>query len=276
MDLKDDYLELLKKTLTYSLWDPPPVPVSRFQHALPTWKRGLAMVLQRIFSVRGIQLVKTFPYSDDDIREGRVIPELAHTMIGKVRLDQLHDAIETILEEDVDGDLIEAGVWRGGACMLMRAVLKCHGVDDRKVFVADSFSGFPPPDLERHADDYLFENDRGADFLTVPLEKVRENFRAYGLLDEQVVFVPGFFESSLAAADIDRLSLIRVDADMFGSTLAALKELYPRLQAGGFCIVDDYAGFECRRAVDAYRQDNGIEEPIQRIDHSGIFWRKSS
>ncbi len=70
--------------------------------------------------------------------EGRDWPLLGHTMIGIKRLDNLQFCVERVLADDVPGDLIETGVWRGGATIFMRAILKAHGVTDRRVWVADS------------------------------------------------------------------------------------------------------------------------------------------
>ena len=128
----------------------------------------------------------------------------------------------------------------------MRAVLAAYGVNDRKVYVADSFAGLPPPAPE------IFPADAGDTchthrFLSIPLEAVVENFRRYGLLDEQVVFLKGWFEDTLPTAPMSQLAVIRLDGDMYGSTMIALQNLYPKLSPGGFCIIDDYALKGCRQ-----------------------------
>jgi O-methyltransferase len=274
MDSSHRYLDLLKKALSYSLWDPPPVPLDRVRNKLSFWKRAGIGFLERLLALKNLRLVWALPYSAEDLALGRTFPELAHTMIGLRQLNQLQEAVETTLAEGIDGDLIEAGVWRGGACIFMRAVLLCHGIENRRVFVADSFDGFPPPDLKRYPADKQYVVDRGSGFARVPLDEVKANFEKYGLLDDRVVFVSGYFETSLANAGIERLSVLRIDADMYGSTWAALTQLYPLLSPGGFCIVDDYAAFECRGAVDEYRRSHDISEVIERIDHSGIYWRR--
>ena len=82
--------------------------------------------------------------------EGRDWPDQAHTMIGLQRLDNLHFCVEDALARGVPGDLMETGVWRGGAAILMRAILKVNGVTDRLVWAADSFEGLPPPDPAKY------------------------------------------------------------------------------------------------------------------------------
>ena len=201
-------------------------------------------------------------------------PVHAETMIGLARLDNLQQAVETVLTERVPGDLIETGVWRGGACILMRAVLAAYGDSDRTVWAADSFQGLPRPDSETYpADtgDVLYTIDH----LAAGLDEVRANFRRYGLLDEQVRFLPGWFRDTLPSAPIERLAVLRLDGDLYESTIIALKALYPKLSRGGFVIVDDYGAVPaCREAVGDYRREHGIVESMVEIDWTGVYWRK--
>lgn len=201
-------------------------------------------------------------------------PRDAETMIGLRRLDNVEACLSSVIEDDVPGDVIEAGAWRGGAAIFMRAILAAYGDTDRTVWVADSFRGLPKPDPIRHP------ADRGLDYtmhseLSVGVEQVRQNFARYGLLDDQVEFLVGWFKDTLPSAPIDDLALLRLDADLYESTLDALTCLYPKLSPGGYCIVDDYGLLEaCRRAVHDYRKDHGITEPIHAVDWTGVYWRR--
>ena len=210
-----------------------------------------------------------------DLREdGRMWPGQGLTMIGLKRLDQLQECISEVIEQQIPGDLIETGVWRGGASIFMRAVLKAHGAGDRRVFVADSFAGLPPPDSA------AYPQDRGdvhhqIRFLAVSHEQVAENFEKYGLLDEQVVFLRGWFKDTLPDAPSDCFSVIRLDGDMCESTMDGLVHLYPKLSPGGYCIIDDYSALDrCKEAVHDYRNKHDIEAPIHEIDWTGVYWRK--
>jgi O-methyltransferase len=186
------------------------------------------------------------------------------TMIGLRRLDDLQACVESVVRDGVPGDLIEAGAWRGGASLLMRATLDSLG-EERAVVVADSFQGFPAGAEEDLA---------GFDFLAVPLEEVRESFARLGL-ERRVEFVPGFFEETLAGLPARTWSLVRVDADTYEPTRAALDALYPGLAPGGYVVLDDYGSFEgSRRAVDEYREEHGITEPLEQIDFTGARWRR--
>ena len=136
--------------------------------------------------------------------EGREWPAMAHTMIGWKRLENIQRCVEDILAKKIPGDLIETGVWRGGAIIFMRAVLKAYDVTDRCVWGADSFAGLPKPDVERFPADEGDQTHTHPE-LAVSLDQVRANFEKYGLLDDQVRFLPGWFRDTLPTAPIDRL-----------------------------------------------------------------------
>lgn len=205
---------------------------------------------------------------------GLLGPTVAHTMVGVDRLDNLRRLTQLTLDEHVPGDFIETGVWRGGCCILMRGILAVNEIRDRKVYVADSFAGVPPPRPEVYPADRDLRLDLSTE-LSVSLETVKENFRRYGLLDDQVVFVEGLFSETLPALDAGPFALARLDGDLYESTYIALQCLYPRLSPGGFLIVDDYGVIEaCRRAVDDYRKEHNIDAPINWIDRTGVWWRR--
>ncbi len=207
-----------------------------------------------------------------EVKNGGYWPERAHTMIGRKRLDNLHECLDRVIADGIPGDCIETGVWRGGATIFMRAFLAAHDVLDRKVFVADSFAGLPPPD-PRYPQDQNDEHHK-VTFLSVGLEEVKSNFAKYDLLDSQTVFLPGFFEETLPEAPIHRLALLRLDGDMFSSTIQVLDSLYEKVSRGGFVVVDDYGLEGCKAAVDHFREREGITENMERVDWSGVYWRK--
>jgi O-methyltransferase len=207
--------------------------------------------------------------------EGRDWPPFAHTMIGWLRLDNLHRCAEAALREAVSGDFLEAGVWRGGASILLRAVLKAYGVTDRRVWAADSFAGLPPPNPDRYPADAGLDLHRFPQ-LAVSLETVRAHFARYGLLDDRVRFLKGWFRDTLPTAPVERIALLRLDGDLYESTMDALTHLYPKVSVGGFVVVDDYGDIAaCRQAVNDYRQQYGIDEPIVPVDWTGAYWRRA-
>ncbi|MFE3860391.1 TylF/MycF family methyltransferase [Streptomyces goshikiensis] len=207
--------------------------------------------------------------------EGLDVPTVAHTMIGLHRLDNIQKCVEQVLRDGVPGDFIETGVWRGGACILMRALLKAHGVEDRNVWLADSFAGVPVTSEDSHPLDQAMEFHNLNWVLSCSEEQVRQNVARYGLLDDQVKFLPGMFADTLPNAPIDQLAVLRLDGDLYESTMDALVNLYPKVSVGGFVIVDDYLIPACKQAVHDYRNEHGIDEPIETVDVTGVYWRRA-
>lgn len=266
-ELRDAYLELLKGSLTHTLYGGTGTLVNRPPGLRKLVKRSLVDALAR----RGMALVRLRPA--DELRgEGHDWPLFGYTMVGHKRLDNARFCIEDVLANGVPGDLIETGVWRGGTTIFMRGVLKAYGVRDRTVWVADSFRGMPRPSGAYPAD----AGSRAhleAD-VAVPVEEVRENFRRFGLLDDQVRFLEGWFGETLPTVRDRAFAVVRLDGDMYESTIDALDNLYPALSPGGYLIVDDYALAPCRAAVDDFRKQHGIRDEIRAVDWSGVFWRK--
>lgn len=272
------YLDLLKSCLTRELFfDQEVVDV------LPSveWKYGDVDEFWAMLDRQGWRLVQQSG-SIEDRRAGRDYPPTAETMLGKARLDNLQELVTRVVAEDVPGDLVETGVWRGGAVALMRAVLSIYGDERRRIWACDSFQGLPEPDVERYPmDGTLVIADKSTKFLmdkvlSVSVEEVRRNIDRYGLLDERIRFVEGWFSESLPGAPIEEISLLRLDGDLYESTMDVLVHLEQKVTPGGFVIVDDYNGLEaCKAAVTDYRAEKGITDPIHAIDWTGAWWRKS-
>lgn len=190
-------------------------------------------------------------------------------------MSNVRQITEFVIENNISGDLIETGVWRGGACIMMRAVLKAYGIRNRSVWVADSFCGLPAPNPQIAADagdqHHLYTE------LAISMEEVRSNFEKYGLLDDQVRFLKGWFSETLPHAPITSLAVLRLDGDMYESTMDALTHLYDKVSPGGFIIVDDFGAVAgCKTAILEFRARRNITEPLYDIDGLGAFWRKRS
>ena len=237
------YLDLMRDSLIGRLNEDPPLPASK---------------------VEG--------YKDDFREQGWDWPSKAPSMIGAKRMDNVRGECERVLQAGIPGDFMETGVWRGGACIMMRAVLSAYGVADRRVIAADSFAGFPVSSAEADAG---FEFQGHRDF-AVPLHEVKAAFARYGLLDAQVVFLEGLFKDTLPSAPVETLAVLRLDGDMYESTKDGLDNLYHKLSPGGTLIADDYYLFEAqRKAVDEFRAAHAIADPIVQIDHFGGYWIKN-
>lgn len=247
LDLSNLYVDLLERTLTGAITDDP----------------GFAPALDPIIPLKYDERVRS---------RGADWPLRAVTMIGLTRLRHLGKLIRQVVTEQVPGDLIETGVWRGGACIYMRAMLAVLGDPDRSVWVADSFTGLPRPDPKYPADaKYLFH---AVKLLSVSLDEVKANFAKFNMLDERVEFLRGWFKDTLPTAPIEKLAILRLDGDLYESTINSLDALYAKVSPGGFVVVDDYGAVPaCKQAVADFRDRHRIEEPIEPIDHDGVFWR---
>lgn len=246
--------------------------------------------------------------------EGKWVPSQMRpglmTLTGLKRLRNTVTLLERVVRENIPGHVLECGVWRGGQVALMAAVMHnlalegLPGVNDRTIWALDSFEGCPAPDPKYPIDKHD-EHWRSKDLLGVSLEQVQDNLMA--LLPPKVAgriaFSPGWFEETcpitagwLAARD-QKIAYLRIDGDMYSSTIQVLELLYPHVAKGGFVVVDDYGLLGCRRAVDDFRQtlrpqltQAGIDfakslgaDPealrpkppeLHQIDYTGVWWQK--
>ena len=209
-------------------------------------------------------------------RVGSDWPADAETMVGLARLKNVLNLIFFINGERprIDGDFMECGVWRGGCAIMMAAAQRetklsfKRYVPDRTIWVADSFQGCPPPSLPQDAGD-VHHTMR---FLSVSRAEVEANFKRYGLLRDNVKFLEGWFKDTLPGP-VEKLALLRIDCDLYESTMQVLEAMYPKMSKGGYVIVDDYgAVLGCKLAVDEYRAKNNITSQIVHVDWTGIWW----
>lgn len=270
----EPYLDLMKNCLTRYIFPDSLRPLRRPSRATHAFAWAVYAPIAAILERKGLRLCRYVKFDPAARAEGRDWPVDADTMIGLRRLDNLHFCIEQVLRDEVPGDFIETGVWRGGACIFMRAALKAYMDCTRQVWVADSFEGLPKPDGR-------YQRDKGDLFWTmaaslgISLDQVKSNFARYGLLDDRVRFLKGWFKDTLPTAPIQRLAILRLDGDMYSSTMDSLLNLYAKLSVGGYVIIDDYSAIKaCREAVDDFRASKQIETPLIQIDWTRTYWRK--
>jgi O-methyltransferase len=270
-----DYLGLLKMVLTrYGL--EPAVRFSTFKFSRSEFRNPIKYFIakhtQRIVESAG-QLVFSRPERFDFAKRlsGLDWPIEAETMIGVKRLDQFHKALITCDVEQIKGDVLEAGVWRGGAVIFAAAYLSQTNPLSRRVIAADSFDGLPPPDSRYPVDTGDLHST--VDFLRVSLEEVRENFKKFGVSTENVDFLPGWFEDTLPTLGNRRLAILRMDGDMYSSSIHILSALFDQVTPGGFVIVDDYQLRGARVAVHDFLDERGLSPEIINIDGMGAYFR---
>ena len=203
------------------------------------------------------------------------------TMTGPSRIVALVEAVRHCVRAGVPGAFAECGVWRGGSVLAMIATLQELGVEDRPIYLYDTFEGMTEP-TEHDTSPYhppateLWRESSGNpwgeilfDGQTNSEPAVRAALEGTGYPMSLVELVRGPVEQTLPGAAPDGLALLRLDTDWYESTLHELRHLFPRLARGGVLIVDDYGHWEgCRRAVDEYFSTEADPVLLQRIDYA--------
>lgn len=245
------------------------------------------------------------------------------TLIGPKRLDHIEECILHIINQHVAGDIVEAGCWRGGALIYLKACLDTYEVTNpkqRTIWGADLFpkanqlitsaakvkliksllkirklltlkqkqklanrimEAFPNEAYEHTTLNKIFAfanslaHVEKETLISTTHQDVLEAFKRYDLHDEHIKLMPGWFQDTLPimSQTINKIAILRLDADFYQSTLDALTHLYPKVSANGICIIDDYGGFiECKKAVDEYRFQHQITEPLVSVDGTCYYW----
>jgi O-methyltransferase len=198
------------------------------------------------------------------------------TMIGLVRLRGVCRHLQHVDKLAVPGHFIETGVWRGGCCIFVALLLRHMGNPfKRAVFACDSFCGLPPPDAAKYPVDHD-DKHHTVRFLAVSLEEVQGNAHGFGVC-EDIVWEKGWFCDTLPplVARGTKFAISRLDGDMYGSTMEALRVLEPATCCNGVVIIDDWTLTGARAATIDYRRDAGITAPvIEYGDDRAMYWIK--
>ena len=185
---------------------------------------------------------------------------------GYRRLTTIEHLLEAIISRRVPGDLVEAGVFKGGVGILMQAILRKHKLDQiRRVWNFDSFNGYPHVNVSRYPQDEEWKDvwfeekfwDQG--FINTSLKQVKDNFATHGMLNGNVHFVQGWFAHTLPRAEVNRIAFLHIDADLYSSITQALEYLYPKLSPGGVVLLDDFKFPASYLAIAGFRQRYGIK-----------------
>ena len=207
------------------------------------------------------------------------------TMTSVERLYSLYQSIHYVVSNKIPGNFVECGVWRGGSCMMMALVLKRLGVNDRKIFLYDTFEGMSEPSEAdkqfsgENANDLLNKADK-ADENSVwcysTLEEVQSNVYSTGYEPHNFIITKGKVEDSIPGVIPGGISLLRLDTDWYESTYHELIHLYPLLAENGILIIDDFGHWEgAKKAVLQYFNEKNIYPLIQRVDYTGRMIVKS-
>jgi hypothetical protein len=220
---------------------------------------GYQLVNQRLQSAA----IAPIELNSEDIELVKWVHDEELSMVSLAGLFSTLAAAKYVAENDIDGDFVECGVWRGGNSIIAAEIFRRYSTQKR-VFLFDTFKGMTEP--TQH--DRSVENDQPAlkEYIRLqgethnlwcfaPLDEVRGNFRRRNLLDQNVVFVEGPVEKTLLQSDLvpPRISFLRLDTDWYESTKVELEVLYPSLTKGGVLVIDDYGYWSgSKKATDEY------------------------
>jgi hypothetical protein len=236
-------------------------------------------LFRRVLDAAGYDLIpKGQRLADFTVREREIIASVQpFTMTTVERLAASLNAVTYLVSHNIDGDIVECGVWRGGSMMAIARGLMAAGDTQRHLYLYDTFEGMPPPGPADRTLDGRLAADRLArvprdsrEWCAATLEEVRDNLLSTGYPGERIHFVKGRVEETIPATAPVRIGLLRLDTDWYESTRHELQHLFPRICAHGVLIVDDYGHWQgARKAVDEYFRENHQPVYLHRIDYTG-------
>lgn len=202
-----------------------------------------------------------------------------YTMTSKERMFALYESVNYVLDNEIPGDFVECGVWKGGSSIMVGLILKERGITDRKLYLYDTFDGMSAPDQndEDHsgvsAQAHLDANkkeDQTSVWCYSGIDEVKSNCEKLGIDSSNLKFVQGKVEDTIPQTIPTNICLLRLDTDWYESTKHELDHLYPILSEKGVLIIDDYGHWKgCRKAVDEYFAKHKVKGLMNRIDYTG-------
>ena len=273
--INEKYLKIIEDVVLSNLNK---VNYASINYGKNIFKNLLKFILIKFINNKNREIVVMSNISQNQIDNGLIRASSSYSMIGLKRLKNIKHLIGKIKNKNIKGDLIEAGIWKGGVLIYMRACLMFYNMN-RKVFGADSFAGLPEIDDTKYPADNVYRKilktgkDKG---LIVSKKNVIENIKKFGFYDENTILLHGWFDKTLKDKRIKKISLLRIDGDMYKSTYESLEILYKKVSKGGYVVIDDYGlgSMACKKAVDDFRTKYRIKSKLVRIDWSGVYWKK--
>lgn len=205
------------------------------------------------------------------------------TMTSIERAVSLIQAVKYVVENKIEGDFVECGVWRGGSMMIVALVLQQLGVTSRKLYLYDTFEGMPAPsendvDFQGTAAAEVFKEiaETPEGWCYADQQDVLRNLHATDYPKDRIFLVEGKVEDTIPATLPEKICLLRLDTDWYDSTRHELVHLYPNLSENGVLIIDDYGHWQgARKATDEYFSEMKFKPFLQRIDYTGRLLIKS-
>jgi O-methyltransferase len=237
-------------------------------------------VIKSVIRKFGYDVVPYCLPADFETRHREIIAKVSpYTVTSHERVHALVESVRYILQNDVKGDFVECGVYKGGSMMAVALTLMAQGVNDRELYLFDTFEGMPAPedrDIDVHGKPALevFSKKKISDvsstWVNAALEDVKQAMASTGYPMQRMHFVKGLVENTIPAQAPESIALLRLDTDWYRSTIHELTHLYPRLSPKGVIIVDDYGHFKgAREAVDEFFRKRKLTPFLHRVDYAG-------
>lgn len=248
--------------------------------------KGLGYNLVRITPKKANHSTAQLP-SDFEEESSKIIKLVEQqTMTSIERLNSLINCTKYIVQNNIEGTIVECGVWRGGSMMAVAYTLQEVFSVDRDLYLFDTYEGMSPPtgkdvthfnvgaEVLLNSQD---EKEREAYICYATLEDVRSNIYSTNYPQEKIHFVQGKVEDTIPSQAPEKIALLRLDTDWYESTRHELEHLFPRLVPGGVIIIDDYGYWKgCKEATDEYIETHKVPLLLNRIDSTGrigIKWQ---
>jgi hypothetical protein len=209
------------------------------------------------------------------------------TMTSQERLISLSRAVDYLTANNIDGGIVECGVWRGGSMMLVAKRLMQHLDLSRKLYLFDTFEGMSQPNHKdvssisnKRAKEELESSKKSANLSNIwcysSLDEVKSNIALTGYPQSNIFFIQGNVEKTLPSPLLNNIALLRLDTDWYESTYHELETLYDKVVCGGVIIIDDYGHWKgCKKAVDEFIEKRKLKIFLNRLDYTGRLIIKS-
>ena len=191
-------------------------------------------------------------------------------MTGKERLIALINAVKYLEMSQIEGDIIECGVWKGGSMMAAALTLIKNDSTDRDLYLYDTFSGMTKPeDIDVSFEDKKAEDLFNEEWCSASLKEVETNLFSTDYPKKNLKFIKGDVNETIPNVAHQKIALLRLDTDWYQSTKTELDYLFPKLENGGILIIDDYGHWQgAKKAVDEYFKMNNIKIFLNRVDYT--------
>jgi O-methyltransferase len=233
----------------------------------------------KIINIEKEQLSLPADFEKDHLEIISIVKD--YTMTSTIRIFSLIEALKYIEKNNIEGDIIECGVWKGGSMMVVCEVMKRLGNQSRKLYLYDTFEGMVEPEavdlnIENQSAQKMWNNEKDSCWCYSSLEEVKNNIDKIGYDKEKITYIKGKVEDTVPHEGMsNKIALLRLDTDWYNSTKHELEYFFPLLVKNGILIIDDYGYWQgAKKAVDEYFGKHNIFPLLNRLDETGRIYIK--